>query len=236
MNKSNVYTPIVSLLFAMLIEMASGITCYADEYVSHVQGIVGATLWDEDDLTFTEVNDEDPSAVAESDLSTMPTIGAAWWGTFHGERLAKGIEAGLLVSWMSDDASVAGSSGSGKAAVRIDTSLVLLDLFFGVHLNFRLGQNAHAYVAAGPLLMIGWADDEREEEIRSTGRTIRISESDNDVGAGVYGRAGLEFGINENDSMGIGVRGLNTELEFSEPTGEVDLKGVQVAVTYTRAL
>jgi len=227
------YLLIAAFLSTLLFAYSS--PCHAEDYASDVQAIIGATIWDDDDLTFQTSSTEEPSANAELDLSTMPTLGAAWWGTFRGERVQTGLEAGFLVSWMSDKSRVSGG-GTGSAILQVETSLVLLDFFTGLHIESQLSPRTRLYAAAGPLLMFGWATDEQDEYDGVLGRRRNTEETENDVGFGLYGRAGVEISLDKDDWIGLGVRALDSELDFSDTIGKVELNGVQISLTYTKEL
>lgn len=52
-----------------------------------------------------------------------------------------------------------------------------------------------------------------------------------DVNVGYYARAGIDFEIEPNQHLGLGVRYMSTELDFDETTGNLDIKGPQYVLT-----
>ena len=80
-------------------------------------------------------------------------------------------------------------------------------------------------------------EDESVEELPSGAAAddeLDLQDNDsNDINLGFYGRAGIDFEIQDNQHMGIGVRYMSTELDFDKTIGKVDIEGPQYVLTYT---
>jgi len=200
----------------------------AGEEASAVQAVIGVVTFDKDDLTFGRTGSD--GTTASSDLSTMPVIGIVGQMPLWGDNFSCGIEAGALVSWWSENTRATGSNG--RIVVRMDSRLVLMDLFTGVLLNVPLGDQARAYMGAGPLLMI--ADYKEDSSEESDTFNDRRDETDSDTTIGVYSRAGVEVLVSAGGLMGIGVRALSADLSFDDTVGDIELDGVQGFITYTQ--
>jgi outer membrane protein W len=55
----------------------------------------------------------------------------------------------------------------------------------------------------------------------------------NDINLGFYGRAGVDFEIQDGQHMGFGIRYMSTELDFDKTIGKVDIEGPQYVLTYS---
>ncbi len=226
MNSSHLRTWLVAFLLPV------GVVGAMEPFrATEVQGLIGATFWDEDEMTFQQAGG---GVVAESDLSRMPTLGGVWNGGLAEAGSGLGWEIGGLVSWVTDDANVASVNGVGVVA--IDTSLVVIDLFLGLRLDALFDEDRlRVYASAGPALMFGLADDERSEILATGSRTIIIDDSESSFGVGGYARAGIEYRFGLFDSVGVQVRGVRSELDFDETLGEVEITGITTAITVSRS-
>ena len=83
-----------------------------------VQGLIGVSFYD--DMKFTRTDPMDPTNIAESDVSTMPTLGfAGHYRLFGSPRgFEGGLDGSLLFSWMRDSATVV-AAGGGGAVIRV---------------------------------------------------------------------------------------------------------------------
>ena len=201
-----------------------------------VQGLVGATKIDEDEIVFNDIPGLDEAVAEGADLPTLFTAGASvmeyLWGSE--DTIRSGIEYGVLVSFGSDDRDVAGSSGSGVIVVNVDSSLWLTDVFAGLFIQKQFDGGPSLYVGGGPLLMIGGISGdfvERDVEDRSG---LDLDESDTAFGAGGYVRAGIEFPWKTGGTFGLGVRAFTSTIDFEDTLGEVDLQGLQGFVGYSQ--
>ena len=80
-------------------------------------------------------------------------------------------------------------------------------------------------------------EDERAEELPSgtpaDGDLDLDNNDSNDINIGYYGRAGVDFEIQGNQQLGLGIRYMSTELDFDKTIGKLDIKGPQYVFTYT---
>ncbi len=97
------------------------------------------------------------------------------------------------------------------------------------------------YVRGGLLLVYGVAETEKPASsppapVSGSGSVIVIdvSNSDTDLSAGWYARAGLELRLTEDLWAGLNVRHLNTRLNLSDSIGKLDLDGNQYLFSLTR--
>jgi hypothetical protein len=201
-----------------------------------VQGLVGATKIDEDEITFNDIEGLDDEVANGADLPTLFTVGGAgqqtFWGGNGGTHV--GLDYGGLFSFGGDDRDVI--AGNGKAIVNVDSSIMLLDLFVGVFASQDIAGRLRIYGACGPLLMLGRITGdfvEREVE-RETG--LNIDESESAAGVGGYARAGVELLGQGGSSFGLGVRAFTSTLDFDDTLGEVEFQGVQGFITYTKRM
>ena len=185
-----------------------------------VQGAIGASFVD--DLKFSQASSEDPGAVATADLSTTPLFAVFFQRPFVGETVQFGFEGGILFSWWRDSTTVR-AVGNGAVLVKVDTSLFFTDLSMGPYVSTMLGRKVRLYGGVGPLLLFGDVDVESDE-----GDTREST-----FGVGGYARGGVEFAIGGDGFVGLGVRGIVSDLEFDD-LPDVSLNGVQVMATFTQ--
>jgi len=196
------------------------------------QAFIGFTSLDEDEIDFKEIDGLDELDLEDKpDLSDLISIGGAGYSKLAGDQLALGIEYGGIFSGMVDD--VDSKSGNSAVVISADSSLFLLDLFLGPQVNANLGDKVRLYCGAGPLLMIGYVSADFEQREIEENYDIDVNENDTAVGAGGYVRLGVEVNTGRDSSVGIGVRGFTSSLDFSDTLGEVDFQGVQGFLTFT---
>jgi hypothetical protein len=203
--------------------------------LSYFQGLVGAAGFDEDKLTFVEQDPNNPGAVSQNDLSTMPYLGVAGQYALAGGKNHIGIDGSLLFGWRSDDSSF--HAGNGQVRVDIDSDLWLIDMAIGLYAQTLLGDRVRLYGAVGPMMLFGeYSDDKTEEDLSVTPTTEnRRSNSESAFGVGGYAKLGFEYRIYGDAFMGIAVRGIATNLEFDQAEENGGLTGIQGFVTFTRA-
>jgi hypothetical protein len=224
---------IISLAVTLLIVAPAA----AREFLgrSYFQGLVGASGFNEDKLTFAEPALNDPGAVSTNDLSNMPYLGIAGQYALFGTESQVGVDASLLFGWRSDDTSII--AGNGLARVAIDSELWLADLCIGLYAQTLLGNRWRLYGAAGPMMLFGeYSDDTKEEDLTVT-PVAEANNSNNEsvFGVGGYAKIGLEYRLSDDAFMGIAVRGIATNLEFERTLEDGGLTGIQGFVTFTRA-
>jgi hypothetical protein len=194
------------------------------------QFMFGYTSLDKDEIDFDDIADEiDLEDVP--DLSDMASIGGVGSHTLAGDNFTIGVEYGGILSGMMDDVDT--YANNGNARVTFDTSLFLLDLFVGPQANWWIGDRFRLYGGAGPLLMVGYISADFEEREIEDELDIELNESETVAGFGGYARLGAEFVFRGGSSLGLGVRGFTSSLDFEDTLGEVDINGVQGFITYT---
>ena len=213
--------------------MPSLATAVEDFSTVYLQGYVGAASFDEDAMTFFQTSETDPDTVSTTDLSTMPYLGFSVQYALGPNPTHVGLDFSLLFGWRSDDSSV--FIGDGKARVKIDAELWLLDLAAGVYAQTVLGKRWRLYVAVGPLLLFGeYSDDTGEEDLTVTPSTEKEkSNSESAFGFGGYAKLGVEYALSQNDYIGIAARAIKTNLEFDNALEDDGLSGFQGFVTFT---
>ena len=203
--------------------------------LSYIQGLIGAADFDKDRMTFAEPATNDSEAFSTDDLSTMPYLGIA--GQFAlGEAASHiGIDTSLLFGWRSDDTKV--YAGDGKARIKIDSDLWLIDVAIGLYAQTMMGDRWRLYAAAGPMMLFGEYSDDKKQDEPTVDPLVETdgSSSDSEFGVGGYARLGLEYRLYNDAFMGIAVRGITTNLEFDRAIEDGGLAGVQGFVTFTRA-
>ena len=150
------------------------------------------------------------------------------------------MNPGGSIAWKNSGTRVSGGfSGDTGGVIRIelDNSLFLGELHLGLFLRANLATNLTIYGAAGPMVMYGRHKVEDEEAVPSSADDIELSSSeDSDFAFGGYARAGLDFEFKPGQQVGLGVRYMQTELDFGDTIGELDIEGPQYVITYTAAL
>jgi hypothetical protein len=220
------------ILGGLLVTCACGFAVAGERIV---QGLVGVTAIDEDELVFKDLPEID---TADADLPTLFTVGVSVqeliWG--EPESLQLGFECGVLVSFGGDDRDVYGGSRSGTVVVNVDNFLLLTDIFAGVTLRKDFAAGPSLYAGAGPLLLFGHISGDFEERKIEDRVGADWDEDDDAFGAGGYVRAGVEFRLGDGSTMGIAVRGFTSTIDFDDSLGEVDIQGVQGLISYSKAL
>jgi hypothetical protein len=136
-----------------------------------------------------------------------------------------GIEAGAHFSQHSETRrfSAYSSSEGGAVVTSLVVDYFLIDYYFGGYLGFEPSRWFRLSVGAGPLLIGGFHETESRE---SSDEEIN-SESEFEVGAGLYARAGIDIFISEIFGIHIGSRINETTLSIEDAEGEVDIEGWQ---------
>ena len=196
-----------------------------------IQALFGAAVFHDDSLTFREVSTADPSVHKETDLSQMPMLGFAAQYALAGQDSQAGFEGGLLFGWRSRSTSL--TSNLEQTTVRIETSLWLLDLSMGLYASQVVANRWRLSVGAGPLLLFANYSGETEET-DTQGDTATTDTSENAFGIGGYARAAIEYRLPDGAFMGIGLRGVSSNLEFEKGVDTSGLEGVQGFISYTR--
>ena len=191
-----------------------------------------------------ELDEQDGDRIDENgqpigiEFPTLPTGGIEGEYRYGGERVAWGLNPGGSIAWKSSGTRVSGgftSDTGGVIRVDIDNSLFIGELHLGGYLRGRLTESITAYVAAGPMITYGRIEVEDDDlpEAEPTG-TIELESSDSsDFGVGYYARAGIDFSLQGEQSIGLGVRYMSTKLDFDNDIGEIDVEGPSFVLSYT---
>ena len=159
-----------------------------------------------------------------------------------GDTWRWGLNPGGSIAWKNSDTRVSGTIGSGGANIRfdIDNSLFIGELHLGGFVRAGLTRKLSAYASAGPMVVYGRHEIEDENietpESGDDGQAVIRSADESDFAVGFYGRAGFDFEYSEDQYLGLGVRYMATEMDFSDTVGKVDIEGPQFVLTYTAEL
>ena len=226
-------------ILTLILGSGMSIAVTAQEQAPLYQAFFGSLQLDDQTADWDDISD---SAV-DVDFSSLPSGGLEFEYTYGGERLRWGINSGGSIAWKSDGTRISGGfSGDtgGVIRVELDNSLFLGELHLGLFMRANLGPNLSLYAAAGPMAMYGRhkvEDEEVEEAVPSGEDNVELSSTeDSDFGFGAYARTGLDFEFKPGQQVGIGVRYMQTELDFDDTIGKLDIEGPQYVITYTAAL
>lgn len=172
------------------------------------------------------------------EFPTLPTGGIEGEYRYGGERIAWGLNPGGSIAWKSSGTRVSGgftSETGGVIRIDIDNSLFIGELHLGGYLRGRLTESITAYIAAGPMVTYGRIEVEDDDlpGIEPAGTIELESSNSSDFGFGYYARAGIDFSIGGEQSVGVGVRYMRTKLDFDNDVGEIDLEGPSFILSFT---
>ena len=128
------------------------------------------------------------------------------------------------------------NESGGTLAVQVDNALLLTELHLGAFVRGRLGERVTTYAAVGPMVMYGSLDANNDNGSQSSDANLdnaNANSNSSDINLGYYARAGIDFAIDDKQSLGLGIRYLSTELDFDQSVGKVDIKGPQYVLTLT---
>jgi len=194
----------------------------------HIQVLLGATEFS--DLTFDQQGVTDPTLTAENEIGAMPEFGICVAMPLNRAPVDLGLEGGVLFGWRSDSVTAYGTSGTIR--LHLDNDLYLFDLFIGPYAATRIGKHMRIYAGTGPLLMYGQYKVESDEQENAV-QTARDTDTSSTFGGGFYARTGIEYIFNDGSMIGFCVRGFNSRLNFSDVSGDTDIKGVQFLLTFS---
>jgi hypothetical protein len=148
------------------------------------------------------------------DLGTLPFGGGAGqklWGT-GAWRI--GFEGGSLVSWKSDNTEFRGvSNGSSSVTITLDSTYFSLGVFMGGVVSVNLSRYVRLYAAGGPSLTWAWLHNDDNNNDTATGVDFN---SENDGSFVAYGRAGIEFLLDNYFTFGASVRYADDDFSFGD--------------------
>jgi len=184
---------------------------------SKMQGFFGAQ-------EMTEIKREGGSSpdVNDSGDTIMPVLGGGAQWKLSGEKIDFGLEGMVSFAWQSNGTAVV-ATGAGSAVVAVDFGLFLMDLYGGPFVNLFLGDRVRVYAAAGPIFEFASYDQ----------NSAFFDDSGTGFGFGGYARTGLEFMLASSTMLGVGFRWSQTTVDLGSDLGDLDLEGLQFAITVT---
>jgi len=188
-----------------------------------VQVTFGVTYLDRDDSVFSAPSDDESMRV-ESTIDSLPTFGVMGQMPLWGDTNHAGIEAGVDGSWRRDTSRVVTSNGN--ILIRVDNTMYLINLYYGLYGSINLGNKARLYAGAGGMLNWGSVD------LKSDSDTM-ADETESAFGFGPYARAGIEFALPNDALMGVGGRWISPNVDFTSSYGKIKIEGVQFMLTYS---
>ncbi len=206
-----------------------GVANARESYPVDVQALIGVARWSGQSTTL-----DSTGGTVSSSASDAPVIGIAGQMPLAGELNAFGFEAGATLSWWSQRTSWYASGG--QATVNLDVSMRMTDIFAGLYVSTEAFKKIRIYGGAGPAFVMGWNDDSPSYVTGPDGEIIPMSTSSYDSSLGYYGRAGLEFQMNDGAYFGVGFRALDASLDYGGALGKMDVTGYQGLITYTQRL
>lgn len=159
-----------------------------------------------------KVSDTQTGGRVQGDLGILPFGGGAGqklWGT-GAWRI--GFEGGGLGSWKShktDFRSV--STGSTSVQTKVDSTYYSLGVFMGGVVSVNLSRYVRLYAAGGPSLTWAWLQDDTNNDNTTTGIDFN---TENDGSFVAYGRAGIEFVLDNGFTFGASVRYADDQFSF----------------------
>ena len=227
----------IALLAAAL---AVSVNTFAEEYPRRIQAFLGSLQLDDQVAQWDDISDEDAVVEFPSSLPSGGIEGEYPYG--GGDTWRWGLNPGGSIGWKNSDTRVSGTIGGGGANLRfdIDNSLFIGELHLGGFIRAGLTRQLSVYAAAGPLVMYGRHEVEDDDidnpEVGPAGEIVLKSTDESDFAFGLYGRAGIDFEYSDDQYLGLGVRYMAAEMDFSDTVGKVDLEGPQFVLTYTAEL
>ena len=189
--------------------------------------------------------DDEPRGNVDIDFSSLPSGGLETEYTFAKGWVHWGLNPGGSVAWKTDDRAISSSLTDGNGGTLIaeaDSSVFLAEIHLGAYIRGRLNNRITTYAAAGPMIMYGYHDvdnhnsTDAQPQLTPAG-TVAFTETDSsDINVGYYLRAGLDFSIQKNQHIGVGVRYMSAELDFNKTVGSLDVKGPQYILTFSTQL
>lgn len=179
-----------------------------------------------------EVRGEPGQALA-SVTNEVSTFGFVMQMATDDELVQYGFEAGGQVGLDRHHDLFAYFNGE-RSRVEIESRLWTADLTFGGFLSYRPTNWLRFYASAGGIGYWARADEPNYSHASSGGGLdVDLRGSADDVGLGLYQRAGVEFTLGRKVNLGLSVRKTNMELDFGE-YGELHLDepGVQLTIGY----
>jgi hypothetical protein len=202
-----------------------------------IQVFLGSLQLDDQEAEWEDI---DGGSVEVEFPSSLPGGGIEAEYQYGGDAFSWGINPGGSIAWKNSGTRISGGfSGETGGVIRIDldNSLFLGELHLGGYLRGRLGNRVSIYAAAGPMVMYGTHKVEDEDVVApassGNGQIVISSSDESDFAFGLYARAGIDFQLKPGQLLGIGLRYMAAEMDFSSTVGELNLEGPQYVLTYT---
>ena len=202
------------------------------------QAFIGSLQLDDQSASWDELEGADAEVEFPSSLLSGGIEGEYTYGGTDTWRW--GINPGGSIAWKSSDVRVSGGfSGETGGVIRfdIDNSLFIGELHLGLFVRAGLMDKVSAYAGAGPMIMYAKHEVEDEDietpQPTATGTIVITDSGESDFDVGYYGRAGIDYRYARGKRVGIGVRYMSAEMDFSNTFGQVDIEGPQFILSYT---
>jgi opacity protein-like surface antigen len=220
----------------LLLSLASATALAAPAAVEQplMQVFLGVAELDDQTATWQDEAGE----TVDVNFDSLPVGGIELEYVFGRGFVHWGLNPGGSVAWKEDNTKVAGrltEQNGGTFLVSFDNSLLLTELHLGAYVRGRLNERVTTYAAAGPMVMYGSLDVDNDDASASQADddSGNNDSSSSDVNIGYYGRAGIDFALDDKQQLGLGVRYLSSDLDFDKTIGNVDIEGPQYVLTFT---
>ncbi len=203
------------------------------------QAFIGSLQLDDQTANWDEIGDDTAKVEFPSSLISGGIEGEYTYGGT--ERWRWGVNPGGSIAWKNSDVRVSGGfTGETGGVIRfdIDNALFIGELHLGLFVRAGLMPKLSAYAAAGPMIMYARLNVEDEDvEIptpTANGQIVFTSSEASDFDVGYYGRAGIDYRYAKGKYVGLGVRYMSAEMDFSDNFGQIDIEGPQFVLSYTQ--
>lgn len=208
-----------------------------DDYPTLYQAFLGSLQLDDQRAHWDQLQDEQAQvAFPSSILGGGMEAEYAWGGS---DTWRWGVNPGGSIAMKSSGTRVSGTIGGDNGSeIRfdIDNGLFLGELHLGAYVRAGLAPSLSAYAGAGPMLMYGKMELENDSDAAVAGAVVVDAKAASDFDVGYYARAGLDYRYARGRHLGLGLRYLSAELDFSDTFGQMDISGPQFVITYTQKL
>lgn len=207
----------------------------------YLQVYLGAMNVTDNEVTIDADGD---TGFAEEFPDDLPWAGGVTQMPLYPGRFQYGLESGGFISWKDTDTAFAFFNNT--VLFQADTSLLLIELFMGGFVSYKLNNLVRIHAGAGPLALYSRLDLEGDEEdseengkrviILSGGTRIVLADedTDSDLVLGGYARVGIDFHWDHASAIGFSARYMDAKPDFDDSFGEVSVRGAQFFLTFTR--